>query len=318
MYFCMFGDAVEVEDPVDDLLGVLHLADRLLLGVVGQPLVAPVSHIRAWMKYWLMAVSSAQSTSCRTLRISGSPFTRTSTDALRGILSRAPARRIISRMSDKDPLVPEAVAAGRRRWAEKSGKAFEKAPAWKKDWTTVSGAPVEPLAAPDTQPGFDFERDLGWPGEYPYTRGVQPTRYRGKLWTMRQFAGYGTAKQTNERFHYLLEHGQTGLSTAFHLPTLYGYDSDHEMARGEVGKCGVAIDSLARHGGPLRRDRPRARHDLDDDQLDGADRARDVPRRRREARDALGRRSAARSRTTSSRSTSRRRSTSSRRAPRCG
>jgi methylmalonyl-CoA mutase, N-terminal domain len=148
-------------------------------------------------------------------------------------------------MSDKDPLVPESVAAGRRRWKQTSEKAFEKVPAWKKDWTTVSSAPVEPLAGADTIAGFDFERDLGWPGEYPYTRGVQATGYRGKLWTMRQFAGYGTAKQTNERFHYLLEHGQTGLSTAFHLPTLYGYDSDHEMARGEVGKCGVAIDSLA-------------------------------------------------------------------------
>ena len=147
-------------------------------------------------------------------------------------------------MSEKDPLVSPAVAAGRRRTAERADKAFAKTPAWKKDWTTVSGAPVEPLAAPDTQPGFDFERDLGWPGEYPFTRGVQATGYRGKLWTMRQFAGYGTAKQTNQRFHYLLEHGQTGLSTAFHLPTLYGYDSDHEMSRGEVGKCGVAIDSL--------------------------------------------------------------------------
>ena len=147
-------------------------------------------------------------------------------------------------MSDKDPLVPPSVAAGRKRWAEKATKTFEKSPPWKKDWTTVSGAPVEPLAAPDAQPGFDFDRDLGWPGEFPYTRGVQATGYRGKLWTMRQFAGYGTAKQTNARFHYLLEHGQTGLSTAFHLPTLYGYDSDHEMARGEVGKCGVAIDSL--------------------------------------------------------------------------
>jgi methylmalonyl-CoA mutase N-terminal domain/subunit len=147
-------------------------------------------------------------------------------------------------MSDKDPLVPPAVAAGRRRWAEKADKAFAKVPHWKKDWSTVSGAPVVPLAGPDTQPDFDFERDLGWPGEPPYTRGVQATGYRGKLWTMRQFAGYGTAKQTNERFHYLLDHGQTGLSTAFHLPTLYGYDSDHHMSRGEVGKCGVAIDSL--------------------------------------------------------------------------
>ncbi len=147
-------------------------------------------------------------------------------------------------MSEKDPLVPEAVGSARRRWKEKTRKAFEKTPTWKDDWTTVSGAPVEPLAAPDTQPAFDFERDLGWPGEFPFTRGVQATGYRGKLWTMRQFAGYGTAKQTNQRFHYLLDHGQTGLSTAFHLPTLYGYDSDHEMARGEVGKCGVAIDSL--------------------------------------------------------------------------
>src|SRR5215510_13604886 len=148
-------------------------------------------------------------------------------------------------MSEKDPLVPASVATGRKRWAEGAKKSFDRVPAWKKDWTTVSGAPVPPLSGPDSQPGLDFERDLGWPGEYPFTRGVQATGYRGKLWTMRQFAGYGTAKQTNERFHYLLEHGQTGLSTAFHLPTLYGYDSDHEMSRGEVGKCGVAVDSLA-------------------------------------------------------------------------
>ncbi len=147
-------------------------------------------------------------------------------------------------MSEKDPLVPAGVASGRARWKQASDKAFAKAEPWKKDWTTVSGAPVEPLAGPDTQPAFDPERDLAWPGEYPFTRGVHPTGYRGKLWTMRQFAGFGTAKQTNERFHYLLDHGQTGLSTAFHLPTLYGYDSDHHMARGEVGKCGVAIDSL--------------------------------------------------------------------------
>jgi methylmalonyl-CoA mutase, N-terminal domain len=147
-------------------------------------------------------------------------------------------------MSEKDPLVPATVAAGRRRWKDAAERAFAKGPAWKKDWTTVSGAPVESLAGPDTQPAFDPERDLAWPGEYPFTRGVHPTGYRGKLWTMRQFAGFGTAKQTNARFHYLLDHGQTGLSTAFHLPTLYGYDSDHYMARGEVGKCGVAIDSL--------------------------------------------------------------------------
>ncbi len=143
-----------------------------------------------------------------------------------------------------DPTVPEETRKGRERWEKTAAESFQRKPARKSDFTTVSGAKVNPLAAVDTLAGFDPERDLGWPGEYPFTRGVQPTMYRGKLWTMRQFAGYGTAKQTNERFHYLLDHGQTGLSTAFHLPTLYGYDSDHEMARGEVGKCGVAVDSL--------------------------------------------------------------------------
>ena len=144
-----------------------------------------------------------------------------------------------------DPTVPAGVRAGRERWEKTASETYRKKPAWRSDFTTVSGAEVNPLAGPDTLAGFDAERDLGWPGEYPFTRGVQPTMYRGKLWTMRQFAGYGTARQTNARFHYLLEHGQTGLSTAFHLPTLYGYDSDHEMSRGEVGKCGVAVDSLA-------------------------------------------------------------------------
>ncbi len=144
----------------------------------------------------------------------------------------------------EDPTVPDATRQGRERWEKAAADSFRKKPAWKTDFTTVSGAEVDPLAGPDTLAGFDPERDLAWPGEYPFTRGVQPTMYRGKLWTMRQFAGYGTARQTNERFHYLLDHGQTGLSTAFHLPTLYGYDSDHEMARGEVGKCGVAVDSL--------------------------------------------------------------------------
>jgi methylmalonyl-CoA mutase N-terminal domain/subunit len=147
--------------------------------------------------------------------------------------------------NDRDPTVPEGIRQGRKQWEKAAAGSFAKKPARTSDFTTVSGAPVNPLAGPDSLAGFDPERDLGWPGEYPYTRGVQPTMYRGKFWTMRQFAGYGTAKQTNERFRYLLDRGQTGLSTAFHLPTLYGYDSDHEMARGEVGKCGVAIDSLA-------------------------------------------------------------------------
>jgi methylmalonyl-CoA mutase N-terminal domain/subunit len=119
----------------------------------------------------------------------------------------------------------------------------KKAP-WKKDFTTVSAMEVNPLATPLDVADLDFNRDLAFPGEFPYTRGIHPTGFRGKLWTMRQFAGFGTASQTNERFKYLLTQGQTGLSTAFHLPTLYGYDSDHEYSAGEVGKCGVAVDTL--------------------------------------------------------------------------
>jgi len=110
-------------------------------------------------------------------------------------------------------------------------------------FTTVSALPVEPLYTPD-RVAIDYERDLGYPGVYPYTRGVYPSMYRGKLWTMRQFAGFGTAEETNVRFRYLLEHGQTGLSTAFDMPTLMGYDSDHPKSLGEVGREGVAIDSL--------------------------------------------------------------------------
>jgi methylmalonyl-CoA mutase, N-terminal domain len=110
-------------------------------------------------------------------------------------------------------------------------------------FTTISGLENEPLSTPDNV-DLDYDRDLGYPGVYPFTRGVYPSMYRGKLWTMRQFAGFGTAEETNERFRYLLEHGQTGLSTAFDMPTLMGYDSDHERSLGEVGREGVAIDSL--------------------------------------------------------------------------
>jgi methylmalonyl-CoA mutase N-terminal domain/subunit len=112
------------------------------------------------------------------------------------------------------------------------------------DFTTVSGAKLAPLYGPGDAP-IDYERDLGWPGQYPYTRGVHASMYRGRLWTMRQFAGFGSARQTNERFKFLLAHGQTGLSTAFDFPTLMGYDSDHERSLGEVGQVGVAISSLA-------------------------------------------------------------------------
>jgi methylmalonyl-CoA mutase, N-terminal domain len=111
-------------------------------------------------------------------------------------------------------------------------------------FSTISGLENEPLYSPENVE-LDYERDLGWPGAYPFTRGVYPSMYRGRLWTMRQFAGFGTAEETNTRFRYLLEHGQTGLSTAFDMPTLMGYDSDHPRSLGEVGREGVAIDSLA-------------------------------------------------------------------------
>jgi methylmalonyl-CoA mutase N-terminal domain/subunit len=110
---------------------------------------------------------------------------------------------------------------------------------------TISGIEVQPLYTADDLPGFDPETQLGYPGEFPYTRGVYPSMYRGGLWTMRQFAGYGSATETNARYKYLLEQGQTGLSVAFDMPTLMGYDSDDPLAEGEVGRCGVAIDSLA-------------------------------------------------------------------------
>jgi methylmalonyl-CoA mutase, N-terminal domain len=110
---------------------------------------------------------------------------------------------------------------------------------------TTSGVPIERLYMPQDNAELDYRRDLGLPGEYPYTRGVQPTMYRARPWTMRMFAGFGTAENTNQRFRYLLSQGQTGLSTAFDMPTLYGYDTDHPLAAGEFGKCGVAVSSLA-------------------------------------------------------------------------
>jgi methylmalonyl-CoA mutase, N-terminal domain len=109
---------------------------------------------------------------------------------------------------------------------------------------TSSGAEIDTVYTPEDLPDFDHARDLGYPGEYPFTRGVQANMYRGRIWTIRQYAGFGTAEETNQRYRYLLDQGQTGLSIAFDLPTQIGYDSDHPLARGEVGKVGVAIDSL--------------------------------------------------------------------------
>ncbi|MCK4940600.1 methylmalonyl-CoA mutase, partial [candidate division WOR-3 bacterium] len=111
-------------------------------------------------------------------------------------------------------------------------------------FTTVSGLPVKVLYTPDDISDTDYARDVGFPGAFPYVRGVYTNMYRGRLWTMRQFSGFGSPKDTNKRYKYLLRHGQTGLSVAFDFPTLYGRDSDDPVARGEVGKCGVAVDSL--------------------------------------------------------------------------
>ncbi len=124
-------------------------------------------------------------------------------------------------------------------------KTIEKYPERKEIFHTISNILVSRLYSPMDIQDFDYERDLGFPGEYPFTRGVQPTGYRGRFWTMRQYSGFATAKESNERFKFLLEQGQTGLSVAFDLPTQIGYDSDHPLAQGEVGKVGVAIDSLA-------------------------------------------------------------------------
>ncbi len=130
-------------------------------------------------------------------------------------------------------------------WREDYKEATKKHPERMERFSTVSDQEIDALYTPNDIANFDYERALGFPGEYPYTRGVHKTMYRGRLWTMRMFSGLGSARDTNQRFHYLLKHGETGLSIAFDMPTLMGYDSDHPMSRGEVGKCGVAIDSLA-------------------------------------------------------------------------
>lgn len=139
----------------------------------------------------------------------------------------------------------EKIKAGKDKWEEGPvKKTITKAPERRPVFTTISGTPVERLYTPLDVAGMDYDRDLGFPGQFPYTRGVQPTMYRGRFWTMRQYAGFGSAKDTNERYRYLLQQGQTGLSVAFHLPTQAGYDSDHPLSMGEVGKVGVAIDSI--------------------------------------------------------------------------
>ena len=148
--------------------------------------------------------------------------------------------------SEKNQRAERKPSAAELRWQEQVLKpALEKSRERREVFATLSGVPVENLYTPADLAEFNYERDLGDPGEYPFTRGIHATMYRGKLWTMRQFSGFGAPEDTNQRLHYLLKQGQTGLSIAFDLPTLMGYDSDHALAEGEVGKCGVAVSSLA-------------------------------------------------------------------------
>jgi methylmalonyl-CoA mutase N-terminal domain/subunit len=158
-----------------------------------------------------------------------------------------------SRKGSTETLVPHADSRAHRTPSEKEnawekntvGPTLQKNPERQHEFTTISGHPIRRLYTPADLAGWSPDRELGYPGEPPYTRGIHSTMHRGRLWTMRQFAGFGAAEDTNRRFRYLLSQGQTGLSTAFDLPTLMGYDSDHPLAEGEVGKCGVAISSLA-------------------------------------------------------------------------
>lgn len=140
----------------------------------------------------------------------------------------------------------EQLQIAQERWEQQRlWPALERTPERAARFMTTSSSPVERLYTPLDLANNDYLRDIGHPGEYPYTRGIHPTGYRGKVWTMRMFAGFGTAEETNVRFHYLLNQGQTGLSIAFDMPTLYGRDTDHPLVEGEFGKCGVAVSSLA-------------------------------------------------------------------------
>ena len=144
-----------------------------------------------------------------------------------------------------DPKKIEELRQARRQWEATTLRgSLEQQPERAPRFSTLSDMEIARLYAPDDLPAYDPARDLGLPGEYPFTRGIHPTMYRGRLWTMRQFAGFGSPEDSNRRFHYLLEHGQTGLSVAFDMPTLMGYDSDHARAQGEVGREGVAVDTL--------------------------------------------------------------------------
>ncbi len=154
--------------------------------------------------------------------------------------------KMMNRASGLGPAERPDFVEQKSSWAKKSAVSKgRKGPGSGAVDRTISDVPLKPLYGPADVAHLDLARDLGVPGEYPYTRGIHANMYRDRLWTMRQFAGFGNAEQTNERYHFLLSQGQSGLSVAFDMPTLLGYDSDHPKSRGEVGKCGVAIDSLA-------------------------------------------------------------------------
>ena len=157
------------------------------------------------------------------------------------------SRETTQTVTPAEPASPHRTPSAKEKsWEENTLQpTLEKNPERQAQFTTVSGFPIRRLYTPADLSGWTAERNLGYPGEPPYTRGIHSTMHRGRLWTMRQFAGFGAAEDTNQRFRYLLAQGQTGLSTAFDLPTLMGYDSDHPLSEGEVGKCGVAISSLA-------------------------------------------------------------------------
>ncbi|MBW1711791.1 MAG: methylmalonyl-CoA mutase family protein [Deltaproteobacteria bacterium] len=144
-----------------------------------------------------------------------------------------------------DPDFLEKLKEAKQAWQEQLEGKLAQRPERKKRFETISETEVDRVYTPDDLAGLDYDRDLNLPGQYPFTRGVQPTMYRGRLWTMRQYAGFASARESNRRYRYLLDQGGKGLSVAFDLPTQIGYDSDHSLAQGEVGKVGVAIDSLA-------------------------------------------------------------------------
>jgi methylmalonyl-CoA mutase N-terminal domain/subunit len=154
-------------------------------------------------------------------------------------------RSVVEQASLFDKAELERLKQQRAHWEDTTVQQLQKRMPERDNLITTSGVAIDRVYTPQDNENLDYTRDLGLPGEYPYTRGVQPTMYRAKPWTMRMFAGFGTAEDTNARFKYLLTQGQTGLSTAFDMPTLYGYDTDHPLASGEFGKCGVAISSLA-------------------------------------------------------------------------